>query len=206
MSYQTYDTEGFILGSHELGEADMFLFVYTEDFGRVRLLAKGIRFEKSKLRGQVQLFTRAQVQFVIGRELWRLTDARLAQVFQALEKDLFRFQAASAVARFCKEVVSGSERDPSLWQLLSEVFTAFDSVEISAADVPRLLYMFQIKAFQVLGYLPETCPEIIRGLQLEAFKNSHPPLTVLERRELDTFVSRIYTYAASPGTYASLVP
>lgn len=206
MSYHVYDTEGFILGSRESGEADLFLLIYTKEFGMAKLFAKGIRFEKSKLRGQVQLFTRAQVQFVIGRELRRLTDARLAYVFQGLEKDLFRFQAASAIARFCKEMVSGSERDPALWQLLGEAFAAFDSVEISAADVPRLLYIFQIKAFQVLGYLPETCPEIVRGLQLEAFKNPQPPLTVLERRELDTFLSRISTYAASPNTYASLVP
>ena len=206
MSYQAYDTEGFILGSRELGEADMFLSVYTKDFGSVRLLAKGIRFEKSKLRGQVQLFTRAQVQFVIGRELWRLTDARLAHVFQMLEKDLFRFQAASAIARFCKEIVSGSERDPALWQLLEEVFAALDSAGIPASGIPRLLYMFQIKAFQVLGYLPETCPEIVRSLGLEPFENSRPPLTLSERRELDTFLSSVFTYAASPDTHASLVP
>ncbi len=51
-----YRTQGIILKKEDRGEADRLFTIYTKDFGKLELLAKGERKIKSKLRGGLELF------------------------------------------------------------------------------------------------------------------------------------------------------
>ena len=41
----------------DFGEADRLFWIYTEKFGMIMASAKGVRLEKSKLRGNLDIFT-----------------------------------------------------------------------------------------------------------------------------------------------------
>jgi DNA repair protein RecO (recombination protein O) len=48
--HHIYHTEGFILSSRNVGEANKILTIYTREIGFVKALAQGVRLVKSKLR------------------------------------------------------------------------------------------------------------------------------------------------------------
>ena len=56
MSHEIHKTEGFVLGSRPIREADKYFFIYTKDFGLIGAMAKGIRKLDSKLRFHLQDF------------------------------------------------------------------------------------------------------------------------------------------------------
>ena len=57
MSHIVYQAEGIVLGEGSFGEADKALTVFTEDFGKIRAVAAGARYLKSKLRYNLGVFS-----------------------------------------------------------------------------------------------------------------------------------------------------
>ena len=76
MAHQIYLTEGIILKKRDFGEADRLFWIYTEKFGMIMASAKGVRLEKSKLRGNLDVFTFGDFAIISSKDFWRLVDAR----------------------------------------------------------------------------------------------------------------------------------
>ncbi len=79
--YHFYHTPGFVLSAQDISEGSRMLSLFTRELGLVRVHARSIREQRSKLRGFLQPLSFAQVALVRGRELWRLTTAGPANTF-----------------------------------------------------------------------------------------------------------------------------
>lgn len=153
-----------MLGRWPRGEADAVLRLYTSDYGSITLLAKGIRFEKSKLRGSVDLFSCSHVGFIAGKETYRLTHAEVRNGHARLHTSLARYRAAGYVADMFHRAVADGETDSSLWLLLREAFLLFSGDAFQAEKLPLYMRSFEVKFLKQLGYLPEEMPEVARTL------------------------------------------
>ena len=76
MHHHIYHTQGFILSSRNVGEANRVLTVFTRELGLIRAVVQGVRLGKSKLKFALQDFSFANIDFVKGREVWRITSAK----------------------------------------------------------------------------------------------------------------------------------
>ncbi|MDQ3929945.1 MAG: DNA repair protein RecO, partial [Chloroflexota bacterium] len=56
-----YKSEAVVIKRSDLGEADKILTIFTPHFGKLRVVAKGVRKVSSRLAGHVELFTRNQM-------------------------------------------------------------------------------------------------------------------------------------------------
>ncbi len=84
-------TKGIVLARTEFQEADRIITVLTPDFGKVRLIAKGVRRERSKLAGGIELFSVSHVTFLRGRkEIGTLVSSRLITHYEDIVKDINR--------------------------------------------------------------------------------------------------------------------
>lgn len=77
MAYTVHTTEGFILSSTPIGEANRIYHIFTREFGVVVATAQGVRLSKSKLRPHLLDYSFSSVSFVKGKEFWRITSAAL---------------------------------------------------------------------------------------------------------------------------------
>lgn len=78
----TKTTQSIMLARTNFGEADRILTCLTPDFGKLKLIAKGVRKAKSKLAGSVELFCVSDIVFAPGRgEISTLTSARVNTFF-----------------------------------------------------------------------------------------------------------------------------
>lgn len=204
MPHHIYETEGFVLALRASGEADMMAYMYTRDFGMLKLFAKSMRLTKSKLRGHLELFSRARIRFVVGKELYRLTDAGALSCATRLSRDPYRFQVAGMVSRFFRELVVESEADEHAWELLSKSFQKINDSDFSKEQALSFLYQFQLRAFACLGYLPEERPPVAERMLIDHALPGGISLVPRERRELDAFLQRIYGYAASARVYTTV--
>ena len=62
-----YKSEAVIIKRSDLGEADKILTILTPHFGKLRVVAKGVRKVTSRLAGHVELFTRSQMLLAKAR-------------------------------------------------------------------------------------------------------------------------------------------
>jgi DNA repair protein RecO (recombination protein O) len=56
-------TEGFVLRSYKLGENDKIVVIYTRDFGKIRVVAKGARKQRSRFGAALEVFAYVRVIF-----------------------------------------------------------------------------------------------------------------------------------------------
>lgn len=73
--YRFYHTPGFVLSAQDISEGSRMLSLFTRELGLVRVHARSLREERSRLRGFLQPLSFAQVALIRGRDMWRLTTA-----------------------------------------------------------------------------------------------------------------------------------
>jgi DNA repair protein RecO (recombination protein O) len=73
-----------ILQQRDYRESSLIVEAFTRDYGRISLLAKGVRKARSKSQGLLQPFIPLRLSFVGKAELKTLIDVELAESFQPL--------------------------------------------------------------------------------------------------------------------------
>lgn len=119
-------TRAIVLRRTNYGEADRILQLMTPE-GKRGVMARGVRREKSKLAGGIELFAVSDVVINEGKgELGILTSARLVHFYQHIMQDYDRLQFGYEVI---KQVASASEmvNEPEWYDVLFEVIKALDA-------------------------------------------------------------------------------
>lgn len=157
-----YQTPAIVLAARDEREADRVFTFYTRDFGKIKTLARGIRFMKSKLRGHIVLGALLRIAFVEGKESYHLVDAEILYnplgspyfkggtvINSALKlRGVGRFTDMHAL-QFFERVIGERERDEELWQFLLGWLL----------DKKGDMVAFQARVLSLLGFLPrDTAP------------------------------------------------
>lgn len=80
-----------ILKRIEYGESDKIITLLTQNNGKITVMAKGIRKQRSKLAGSMELFSTIDITFLDGRsDLKTVVSARLITHYGSIAADLHR--------------------------------------------------------------------------------------------------------------------
>jgi len=124
-------TRGIILSRTNFSEADRILTFLTPDYGKLRVIAKGVRKIKSKMAGGIELLSVSDIGFIRGRgELSTLISTRLVRHYEMIVKDLDRTMTAY---EFIKQIdrLTEDEVDEEYFLLLEEAFGALNETKIN---------------------------------------------------------------------------
>jgi len=155
--FNRYRTQGFVIKKENFREADQIFTIFTEDFGKLKILGRGIRKIQSKLRGGVKLFCGSEIEFIQGKSYKTLTDTALINNFRNIEKTLEKLLVSYKISGILDELVKGEERDEKIWNLLWEVLSRLDNLS-SGDEWERLkvvYYYFLWNLLSILGYRPQ---------------------------------------------------
>lgn len=140
---QQRNTQGIILARTNFGEADRIITMLTPDYGKLRLVAKGVRKMKSKLAGGIELFSVSQLTFIKGRgELDTLVSTRLITYYDSIVKDIGRTMLGYELIKIMNRAVE-DEPEPDYFELLQTAFASLDDLTIHA-ELIRLWFMAQM--------------------------------------------------------------
>lgn len=145
---KTVHTRAIILRRTNYGEADRILQLLTPD-GRRAVMARGVRREKSKLAGGIELFAISDVVLGEGKgELGILTSARLVHFYRHIIEDYDRLQFGYLAVKLVAKA-SETVDEPEWYDLLSEIFMGLDSKTI---DLEMIQAWFYIHYAALLGH------------------------------------------------------
>jgi len=133
-------TLAIVLRRTNYGEADRILQLLTPE-GKKSVIARGVRREKSKLAGGIELFAICDVVISQGKgDLGILTSARLVQFYRHILEDYDTLQFGYEVV---KQVTKASEMvdEPEWYDVLGEVLAALDTLTISRKLIQTWFYL-----------------------------------------------------------------
>jgi len=146
-----YKSEALIIRRSDLGEADKILTIFTPNFGKLRVVAKGVRKVTSRLAGHVELFTRSQMLLAKARNLDIVTQSETVDPYRALHDDLSRIAHASYASELLDAFTADSLENYPVYKLTSEVFALISE----DAHPDRVLRWFELQLLNYMGYAPE---------------------------------------------------
>lgn len=119
-------TQAIILHRTKYGETDRILNLLTPE-GQKSCVAKGVRKEKSKLAGGIEMFTVSEVVIHESEksDMGILTSAKMTKSYMNIISDLDRFELGSKIIKLSNKV-SESVDSPELFNLVNQCFWALD--------------------------------------------------------------------------------
>jgi DNA repair protein RecO (recombination protein O) len=144
-------TQAIILSRTDYGEADRIITMLTPGYGKLTLLARGVRRVKSKLAGGIELFSVSEITFIKGRgEVGTLVSTRLLKHYEKIVSNLERTMLGYELI---KQLHRATEDEPedAYFDLLNQLFEALNQPEISL-DIIRLWFFSQL--LQLSGHAP----------------------------------------------------
>lgn len=137
-------TQAIILRRTNYGEADRILRMLTP-LGQRSAIAKGVRREKSKLAGGIELFAVSDIVITSGRgDLGILTSSRLVKFYRHILEDYDRLQFGYEAINLCARASEDID-EPAWYEVLREVFEALDDIAVSLQLTQTWFYLHYAK-------------------------------------------------------------
>ena len=138
---KTVRTKAIVLRRTNYGEADRIVQLLTPEQGVVSVMAKGVRKEKSRLAGGIELFASCDVTIGTGKgELGVLTGARLEKFYSHIMTDYDRLQFGyDAIKQVTKS--AGMMDEPAFFDLLEQTFESLNDGSIDIAFIKSWFWL-----------------------------------------------------------------
>ena len=118
-------TKSYVLRRTNYGEADRILNLITP-VGKISAIAKGVRKEKSKLAGGVEMFSLAELTIHKGKgEFGTITSAKMLRFYENLLKDYNRMELASMILKKISLAAEHSD-SPRFFEITDESLKALN--------------------------------------------------------------------------------
>lgn len=144
-------TEGVILSRRNFGEADRIVTIFTRDYGKITVLAKGVRRPRSKKAGHLELGNWCKIFVAKGKNLDLLTEIELKMAFGINE---FSENKANKIYHFL-EIVKNITPDGQRSQTTFVLLVNFLKHITSGEDFNLVSTTFKIKLLTGLGFFSQ---------------------------------------------------
>lgn len=166
-----YKTQGIILKKNDLGEQDRLLTIYTKNYGKILVRAKGISKRESKLKSLIEPFNLCEFMLVQSKAIDVLAGVYPINEVTYLRNNLELLACAFYFAELIDKLVVAPEPDQNLWRL---VLRAFEVLDQKRNDLSKIKTLFEQKLLEFLGHgAPKNkkALEVIQGLAGEEIRS-----------------------------------
>ena len=139
-------TLGYVLRRTNYAEADRILNLITP-VGKITVMAKGVRKEKSKLAGGIELFSLTDFNIHMGRgEMGIVTSAKMVKHYDKIVKDLAKMELAALILKKVSAVAEGTD-SPEYFKIVDWSLAFIDA----GANLGMVEAWFWLKLMKVMG-------------------------------------------------------
>lgn len=153
-------TEAIVLAARRHGETSKIVWLYTRDFGKVSVIAKGARELKSKFGGALEMFAKTSATFYKKEReagLYLLSKADLIDSNRGILSSLSSLESATEIIEILIRTMHDEEKNEAIFELLSSTLGEM-ALAPSAASTYYIRFAInftRISGFEIHAELPE---------------------------------------------------
>jgi DNA repair protein RecO len=147
------ETEGLVLKSYNLAEADKIVILLTRDHGIVRGVAKGVKRPKSRFGSGLELFSIIKLTYFQKdvQELVSIREAELQKSYFAAASDPEFLQKFSYLADLLISFAPPHDPNETLYRMAR---ACLETAESDPATLAAVGFYFELWLLRLGGYLP----------------------------------------------------
>ena len=148
---RSFGSNAVVLSAKSYSEADKIITVFSKDFGKLTLMAKGVKRLKSRKRGSLEVFSNIKFFAHKGRGMPVVTEVEIIDNFVDLRKDLKKV----SVAYFFAEVVARTTRDEEEHAEIYVLLVNYLKRLEVGSSLKTLRTEFSLEIAEILGFIPK---------------------------------------------------
>jgi DNA repair protein RecO (recombination protein O) len=145
------NTKCIILGHRDYGEFNKLIFIYSQEYGKLKLVAKGARKITSKFTGHLETLNFCATSIYFGPKSNILTEIETIRSNKSIRTNLSKLKIALQIAEITDRLVYENQHVKGLMELLNETL---EQLSISKKD-SLVIYSYIIKLLDKTGNLPD---------------------------------------------------
>lgn len=146
-------SKAIVIRSQKLGETSKIITLYSRDFGKIKVVAKGSRGPKSRFMGSLDNLNLIDFVFYhkVNRELHTISQADIIESFKNIRNNLDNFALASLANEIVVKSQELEEKNYKLFELLSNFLYEINR----KLEQPELFFFwFQLNFLIISGFEP----------------------------------------------------
>lgn len=149
-------TKGIVIKEMKYGDTSKIITIYTEDKGKISVMARGANNPKSKLIAPTQIFTLSDYQFKSGRNFYFISQVDIINSFYSIREDIDRVIYGYYILELADKSISIEQENKNIYALLKRGLEVLSKLE---DDYLKFVIAYEIKFISFLGYKPflEAC-------------------------------------------------
>jgi DNA repair protein RecO len=151
-----YKTEAIILSSRDVNEFDRIYDIFSCDFGKTSVLAKGVRKPTAKLASGLEPLTHSEIFLVKGRSLDRVTGVIIHDQYTEIKKDIDRIKFIKPIfLMFKNSFLEINSQQKEIFDLIKNFLekTTFNEIDWVKMRLMRVFLIWRIMF--IFGNQPE---------------------------------------------------
>jgi recombinational DNA repair protein (RecF pathway) len=141
-----YTTDGLILKRKNFGEADRVVTALTNRFGKISIIARGVRKITSRRAGNIEVLNLVKLHLFKAKS-YTLTEAESIETFSKLKENLILSTTAFHVIELIDRLIPEDQKNERLFDLTTAVLKILQ-------ENPRQIFLraFEVKLLAMLGF------------------------------------------------------
>jgi DNA repair protein RecO (recombination protein O) len=168
-----YHSAAFVLHTYKLGETDQIVVLFTQDFGKLRVVARRSHSPRRHAASYYQplMLLNAIVYGRPGQALYRMHSVDILQALRPLHEDFELLRCGLYMTELIDVATHEREPAPELFALFHQTLEQL----LQTSDPMLLLRRFELRLLMAIGYTPQLlyCAQCARDL--EAHANTFSP-------------------------------
>lgn len=148
---RVYKVEAIILKRRAVGEADRIISLFTKQYGKLRVIAKGVRRPTSRRAAHLEVFTRGIFMLHRGRTLDVVTEATSLSRLDSLRKNMRKVNAGYYLCELTDALLAEKQEHEDVYVLLVSSMKAIE--EASDEEIISINESFALELLRRVGFL-----------------------------------------------------
>jgi DNA repair protein RecO (recombination protein O) len=167
---RVYRTHAVVLRRRDFRDADRILTLFTPNYGKLEVIAKGVRKTTSRKAGHLELFSHSALMVAQARTWDIVTEVVGIESFPSIRTDLDKISHAAYIGELIDCFSESDDENQPLWELLILTLQ-----ELDALAVPETRYLlqhwFELHLLSLVGFQPELFQCLNCGEELQPVAN-----------------------------------
>jgi len=152
---ETVQDELICLSKHDFSETSVIFTFFSSKYGKIALLAKGIKRPRGKVVNTADLLDKIQASFSVNPEgLGLLREYTLIKSWLELRRNMDKWYTAIYVSELINISTKELEPLPEIYQLLDKALSTIACAE-NNEKLARIIVRFTLRLLAEIGYRPE---------------------------------------------------
>lgn len=145
--------EAIVLKRLTFKESDLLVYLYSQESGLIKVLAKGAKKFNSKLVAHLEPFSLVNYLCIINNSPYKLVSVNNLNYFIDIRDNLIKQNTVGLIFNYFLKIVKENEKDLALYNQLKNCLKYFNQVKLEkASQADAYLIIFLVKFLQILGF------------------------------------------------------